>query len=156
MSGIQNVSVSASQSYASVSTQAQQSLAPFGNLNLTEAQRTQLRSIFSAAKADGTSRADVQKEVNGVLTPAQQQTLASDIKPGGSHFGHRKPEDSGSTTQTSATSDASAEPASSASPDATILDVVTNIQKQAVAAKSTLIDNLQQRLLATDGEATTS
>jgi Spy/CpxP family protein refolding chaperone len=120
MSGIQSVSVSASQSYASVGTQSQQSLQPFSNLNLTEAQRTQLRSIFTAAKQNGTSQADVQSQVNAVLTPAQQQTFASDLKAGGGHHHHHHSESSSSSQpsastvgSTSATSSTSATPSTS-------------------------------------------
>ncbi len=158
MSGIQSLSVSATQSYASVGTQSQQSLQPFANLDLTEAQRTQLRSIFATAKQNGTSQADVQKQVNAVLTPAQQQTLASDLKAGGGHFGHHHHHDSdgSSASSTPSSSAASASTAASGSSSSTILDLVTNVQNQAAAAQSTLDKNLQQQVLSTDGESTTS
>ena len=156
MSSIQGVSVSASQSYASVGTQGQQSLQPFANLDLSEAQRAQLRSIFTSAKADGTSQADVQKQVSAVLTPAQQQTLTSDLKAGAGHFGHHHHASDSSTSQASATSDDSAPATASTSPAATILDAVTNIQNQAAAAQSTLVENLQQQVLATNGATTTT
>jgi hypothetical protein len=157
MSGIQSISVSASQSYATVGTQNQQSLQPFANLDLTEAQRTQLRSIFASAKQNGTSQADVQKEVNAVLTPAQQQTLASDIKAGGGHFGgrHHHHESESATAQSSAAADSTQASASTA-PSSTVLDAVTNVQNQVAAAQSTLIDNLQQHVLGTNGQSTTS
>ncbi|MGD0472780.1 MAG: hypothetical protein ABSB70_06135 [Candidatus Velthaea sp.] len=158
MSGIQSLSVSATQSYASVGTQSQQSLQPFANLDLTAAQRTQLRSIFATAKQNGTSQADVQKQVNAVLTPAQQQTLASDLKAGGGHFGHHHHHDSdgSSASSTPSSSAASASTAASGSSSSTILDLVTNVQNQAAAAQSTLDKNLQQQVLSTDGESTTS
>jgi len=119
MSGIQSVSVSASQSYASVGTQPQQSLQPFSNLNLTEAQRTQLRSVFTAAKQNGTSKADVQSQVNAVLTPAQQQTLAADLKAGGGHHHHHQSESS-SSSQSSATAVGSTSATPSTADDTTI------------------------------------
>jgi len=160
MSGIQSLSVSATQSYASVGTQSQQSLQPFANLDLTEAQRTQLRSIFATAKQNGTSQADVQKQVNAVLTPAQQQTLASDLKAGGGHFGHHHHHDSdgssASSTPSSSAASASTAASGSSSSSSTILDLVTNVQNQAAAAQSTLDKNLQQQVLSTDGESTTS
>jgi hypothetical protein len=157
MSGIQSVSVSASQSYASVATQPQQSLQPFASLDLTEAQRTQLRSIFTAAKQSGTSKADVQQQVNAVLTPAQQQTLASNIKADGGGSGHHRHHDSDSSTSpTSATATDSSTTTSSASPSSTILDTITNIQNQAAAAQSTLVENLQKQLLADDGGTATA
>jgi Spy/CpxP family protein refolding chaperone len=82
MSGIQSISVTSAQSYASVGAQNQQSLQPFANLDLTEAQRASLRAIFTNAKKTGESQADITKQVDAVLTPAQQQTLANDIKAG--------------------------------------------------------------------------
>jgi hypothetical protein len=154
MSGIQSISVSAAQTYVTVSPQNQQSLQPFSNLDLTEAQRTQLRAIFSAAKQDGTSQADVQKQVSAVLNPAQQQTLASDLKARGGHSGHHHHGSDASTVTASGTAD-STEPAASASPGSSILDVVTNIQNQAVAAQSTIVENLQQQVLATNGDSST-
>jgi hypothetical protein len=152
MSGIQSVSVSAAQSYASVGVQSQQSLQPFANLDLTEAQRTQLRSIFSAAKQNGTSQADVESQVNAVLTPAQQQALATDIKADGGRSGrhHHQAAQSSSTSQASAAESATSASASSAT---TVLAAVTNIQNQAVAAQSTLLDNLQQQVLSQNGTA---
>ncbi len=151
MSGIQNVSVSAAQSYASVASQAQPSLQPFANLDLSEAQRTQLRSILTNAKQDGTSRADVEKQINAILTPAQQQTLSSDIKAGG-HFGRHHQKDADASQASGATDDSS-ESTTSTSADATILDAVTNIQNQAAAAQSTLVETLQQQVRATNGDA---
>jgi len=93
MSGIQSISVTSAQSYASVGAQNQQSLQPFANLDLTEAQRASLRAIFTNAKKTGESQADITKQVDAVLTPAQQQTLASDIKagPGQGSGGQQQP-----------------------------------------------------------------
>jgi hypothetical protein len=152
MSGIQSISVSAAQTYVTVSPQNQQSLQPFSNLNLTEAQRTQLRTIFSAAKQDGTSQADVQKQISAILNPAQQQTLATDLKARGGHSGHHH---HGSDAAAAAPSADPTEAAASASPDSSILDIVTNIQNQAVAAQSTIVGNLQQQVLATNGDSST-
>jgi len=158
MSGIQSASVSAAQSYATVGTQTQQSLQPFANLDLTAAQRTQLRSIFASAKQNGTSQADVQKEVNAALTPAQQQTLASDIKAGGGHFGghHHHHDTDASSTQSSGATSGPTQASASSSPSSTLLEVITNIQNQAAAAQSTIVGNLQQQVLATNGESTSS
>jgi Spy/CpxP family protein refolding chaperone len=102
MSGIQSVSVNAAQSYASVGAQSQQSLAPFANLDLTAAQRTQLRSIFTAAKQNGTSSSGVQAQVAAVLTPAQQQNLSSDIRSRHHHHHGAGPLTSPSATPASA------------------------------------------------------
>src|SRR5450755_731277 len=154
MSGIQSISVSAAQTYATVSPQNQQSLQPFSNLDLTEAQRAQLRTIFSAAKQDGTSQADVQKQISAILNPAQQQTLATDLKARGGPSGHHHHDSDASTAPSSGTADPT-EPAASTSTGSSILDVVTNIQNQAVAAQSTIVGNLQQQVLATNGDSST-
>ena len=55
------------------------SLRPFANLNLTEDQRTQIRSIFKTAKTDGSTQAQIQQQIFAILTPTQQTTLQSDI-----------------------------------------------------------------------------
>ena len=49
----------------------------FANLNLTEQQRTQIRSIFQNAKAQGLTRSQVQDQIKAILTPAQQATMAA-------------------------------------------------------------------------------
>lgn len=154
MSGIQSVSVSASQSFATVGTQGQQSLQPFSNLNLTEAQRTQLRAIFQSAKQNGTSQADVAQQVNAVLTPAQQQTLAADLKAGGAgHHRHHHGGGDGSTAQSGSSSGSTTTP-SAVSPSSSILDTITNIQNQVAAAQSTLTGTLQQQVLSTNPSPT--
>ena len=56
------------------------SLRPFANLNLTEQQRQQIRQIFQTAKSQGTSQSDVQSQIKGVLTTAQQQQLQTDLQ----------------------------------------------------------------------------
>jgi hypothetical protein len=130
----QNISVTNSQSYASAVTQNQTSLKPFAKLDLSEAQRTALRSILTTAKKNGESRADVQKQIDALLTPAQQKQLAAD----------RAPEAEPNGSSASAASDAAATPASS-TPYA-----LTNVQNQAVAAQSTRINALLQQVLSTN------
>src|ERR1700730_3180108 len=49
----------------------------FAGLNLTEQQRTQMRSILQNAKSQGTSQADVQKQLEQVLTPTQQAQFSA-------------------------------------------------------------------------------
>jgi Spy/CpxP family protein refolding chaperone len=51
------------------------SLRPLANLNLTEAQRTQIRDIFKTAKSSGLSKTQMQDQINAVLTPDQLATL---------------------------------------------------------------------------------
>jgi Spy/CpxP family protein refolding chaperone len=70
----------ASSLYATVATTTSNSLRPFANLNLTEAQRTQIRSIFQQAKSQGLSQSQIQQEINAVLTPDQQAQLQTDIQ----------------------------------------------------------------------------
>jgi Spy/CpxP family protein refolding chaperone len=53
---------------------------PFANLNLSSSQENQIDSIFSTAKSQGLSQTQVQGQVNAVLSPAQQQTLAGDVQ----------------------------------------------------------------------------
>jgi hypothetical protein len=149
MSGIQSISVNAAQTYASVGSQNQQSLVPFSNLDLTEAQRTKLRSIFTSAKQNGTSKADVQKQVDAVLSPAQQQALTNDLKAG---FGHHRPPPppSADTTTAQASSSPSSSSTTATSADDLVVNAVLNVTNQATAAQSTLIDTLQHSVLATN------
>jgi Spy/CpxP family protein refolding chaperone len=73
-------SVSSSSLYATtVTTASTTSLRPFANLDLTEAQRTQIRAIFQQAKSQGLSQTQIQQQINAILTPAQQTTLQNDI-----------------------------------------------------------------------------
>jgi Spy/CpxP family protein refolding chaperone len=92
MSGIQGTSLTGGLSPDATSG-GSQTLRPFANLNLTEDQRTKIRSILQQAKAQGLSAADVQKQINGVLTTDQQTTLQSDVQkaqsaPSGHHHHH--------------------------------------------------------------------
>jgi hypothetical protein len=100
-----------------------------------------LRSIFTSAKQNGTSQADVQSQINAVLTPTQRQALASDIK-AGAHAGHHHHNSSDSAAATSSVSDTSAQ-------------AIANIQNQATAAGSTIANNLQQQVLGSNGNLVT-
>jgi Spy/CpxP family protein refolding chaperone len=55
------------------------SLRPFANLDLTEEQRQQIRSIFKTAKSDGSTQAEIQQQILAILTPTQQTTYQSDL-----------------------------------------------------------------------------
>jgi Spy/CpxP family protein refolding chaperone len=73
-------SVASSSLFATTTTQTtSNSLRPFADLNLTEEQRTQIRSIFQQAQSQGLSQTQIQQQINAVLTPAQQSTLQNDI-----------------------------------------------------------------------------
>lgn len=56
------------------------SLRPFANLNLTEDQRTKIRSILQTARSNGTSKTDVQNQILAVLTPSQQATFQTNVQ----------------------------------------------------------------------------
>jgi len=143
MSGFQSISLSAAQAYATVAPQQQQSLHPFSNLDLTAAQRTDLRSIFSNARKNGTSPSEVAQQINGILTPAQQQTLASDLKArGGTPPG--APASTSSTTAPATTTDAQATTSEATQSQS---EAVISAQNQAVAAQSTLVENLRTTVL---------
>jgi Spy/CpxP family protein refolding chaperone len=91
---------------------ASSSMRPFANLNLTSDQRTQIRSILSNAKSQGTSEAQVQSQINAVLTPQQQQTLQADLQQGqgssgGHHHHHHGGQSSAASSTTSSTSSTS-------------------------------------------------
>jgi hypothetical protein len=100
------------------------SLRPFANLNLSEDQRTQIRSILQNAKSQGLSQTDVQQQISGVLTPDQQATFQSDVqnaqsaRSGHHHHhgggGHASSTDSSSSTATAPT-DALGAPAADSS-----------------------------------------
>jgi Spy/CpxP family protein refolding chaperone len=55
------------------------SLRPFANLDLTEDQRKQIRSILKTADSEGLSQAEIQQEISAILTPDQQTTLQNDL-----------------------------------------------------------------------------
>ena len=114
-------------------------LRPFANLDLTEDQRSKIRSILQTAKSQGTAPADVQKEVSAVLTPAQQATFASDVQNArnagsGRHHHHGGGGHGDSNTASSSSSDSAPADALGA-PLATSVSVTeASIQKQIAAA----------------------
>jgi Spy/CpxP family protein refolding chaperone len=61
----------------SIDGSASTSLRLFSNLDLTEDQRTQIRSIFKNAKAEGLTQDQVQQEINSIFSPSQLATLQS-------------------------------------------------------------------------------
>lgn len=150
MSHIHSVPVSAAQSYASVGTQAQQSLKKYSSLDLTEAQRTKLRALFKSVKQNTASKADVQKQLSAILTPAQQQTVSNYIQGGGGNPGQRDHGDVEATAQPSQSLNDPVQATSTALPQTTTASAVISVQNQAAAAQSVLIQNLQQQVLATN------
>jgi len=150
VSHIHSIPVSVAQSYASAGTQAQQSL-KYSSLDLTEAQRTKLRALFRSVKQNTASKAEVQKQLSAILTPAQQQTVSNYIQVGGGNAGQRDHGDVEATSQPSQTVNAPAQAAFTALPQAPTPNAVISIQNQAAAAQSVLIQNLQQQVLATNG-----
>jgi len=75
--GVGSASLFGSTSQSDGSSSA--NLRPFADLDLTEGQRTSIRSIFQNAKSQGLSQSEVQQEIEAVLTPAQQTTFQNDI-----------------------------------------------------------------------------
>ncbi len=127
------------------------SLRPFANLNLTEDQRTKLRSILQNAKSQGTSQSDVQQQIDSVLTPDQQATLKSDVQNAQSaRSGHHHHHGGGGQTPPPAP-DASSSTATTAT-DALGAPVAANtsvteasIQKQIAAANGIQQEQLQSQ-----------
>jgi hypothetical protein len=154
MSSIQNLSITASQSLASASPQSQQSLQPFANLDLTQAQRTSLRSIFTNAKQNGTSQAQVQQQVDAVLSPAQQKTLQSDLSAFRAEHHHHGQADAAPADSAASTGSASGTTPTAAS-STTALSLIANVQNQIAAATSTLNNTLAKQLLAAGTTTTT-
>ena len=82
ISGISGSSIfatGATNSFASVPTNVQ-AVNPFANLNLTSDQQQQIEQIFQNAQTQGPTPAQVQNQVNAVLTPAQQSQLQKDLQ----------------------------------------------------------------------------
>jgi Spy/CpxP family protein refolding chaperone len=61
------------------STATSNSLRLFSDLDLTEDQRTKIRSIFKNATSQGLSQSEIQSQINAVLTPAQLTKFEDDI-----------------------------------------------------------------------------
>jgi Spy/CpxP family protein refolding chaperone len=75
--GVQSAGLFGSSSQTSGSTST--SLRPFANLDLTEDQRKQIRSVLKTGDSQGLSQSEIQQQINAILTPAQQSTLQSDL-----------------------------------------------------------------------------
>jgi hypothetical protein len=56
-------------------------------LDITEAQRTRLISLFKSARQKNASAAEIQKQLNSILTPAQQKRLAKFLDDDGGDSG---------------------------------------------------------------------
>jgi Spy/CpxP family protein refolding chaperone len=103
--GVQSAGLFGSSSQANASSGI--SLRPFANLDLTEDQRKQIRSILKTADSEGLSTAEIQQEINAILTPAQQSTLQGDLS---SLSNSTSSSTSSSTTSSSTQSTQSAPP----------------------------------------------
>jgi Spy/CpxP family protein refolding chaperone len=121
------------------SAQSQSQSNPFANLNLTQAQQTQIAQILQNAQSQGTSPSAVQSQINAVLTPAQQQTLQADVQTAQSaHSGHHHHHHGGGGGSASATSTT-----------ATVNGLtVTDIQNQVLAATSVNQQQVQSEVLS--------
>jgi Spy/CpxP family protein refolding chaperone len=74
--GIDASSLLSSQ-YSNSTTGGTGGLRQFAGLNLSEQQRTQMRSLLQNAKSQGTSQADVQQQLEQVLTSTQQAQFSA-------------------------------------------------------------------------------
>jgi hypothetical protein len=130
---------------ASVGAQDQHSLS-FAGLDLSEAQRTALRSILTTAKKTGESQADTAKNIDAVLTPAQQRIVANRKQPGAA----------AQAAQASAivppTTPAAFSPSAPAGTSAGAA-VAANVRNQAAAAHSVRINALLAQVLSTNPPA---
>lgn len=84
-------------------TDAPTNLRRFANLNLSEDQRTKVRAILQQAKTNGTSSADLQTQINAVLTDAQKTQLQQNVQNahGDGSGRHRHAAGSGDTSSSS-------------------------------------------------------
>ncbi len=152
--GVQTIAGSDPTQQPGASTSA--SLRPFANLDLTEDQRSKLRSIFQTAKSQGTSQADVQSQISAVLTPAQQATLQSDVQNAqGARSGHHHHHGGGGRSGSSSDSSSAATSAAAAPTDAlgaplAGTDSVTelSIQRQIAATNGIQQEQLQSQYRA--------
>jgi len=106
------------------------SLRPFANLDLTEAQRTQIRAIFQQAKTQGLSQTQIQQQINAVLTPAQQTTLQNDISQFQSQQNANTTGNATGTSSSSSTSQTPPNPFSDPNGPFANLDLTTSQQSQ--------------------------
>lgn len=99
MTDISSITQSA---YASLfNPYATYNLQQYSDLGLSESQRTQIRSIVRSAQSDGLTQAQVQQQIESVLTPAQQSQLQSES--GSSSSSSTSTSPSSSTTSSSLT-----------------------------------------------------
>ncbi len=111
---------------------------PFADLNLSATQQTQIQSILQNGKAQGESLSQLQSQIQGVLTPTQQQTLQTDLANRKQHLGHHHHGggESSATTEASSSNNATVNGQS-----------VADIQKQATAGVSIAQSVAQNTLL---------
>jgi Spy/CpxP family protein refolding chaperone len=90
---------------------------PFGNLDLTSQQQSEIQNIFSQAKSQGLSPSQVQSQINNVLTPDQQKALQSDLQKLHAHRHDQPSSDPSSSSDASDSSGAAYTSAGSATAD---------------------------------------
>lgn len=132
-----------------------QSLRPFANLDLSEQQRTQVRSVFQNAKSQGLTQAQVKDQIDAILTPDQQATLQADqaaqpAQPSqpdvqnapSANSGHHHHHHHGAGGSSSSSSDPTAASSSSAASSSAGL-TETDVQNQVLAAASLTQQQIQ-------------
>lgn len=114
--GVQGVSASLGAAQGDAST----GLRPFANLDLTSDQRSQIRQILTTARSAGTSEAQMQNQINAVLTPQQQQLQTDQQQQGqAGHTGHHHHHHHGGGSSSAASATASSTTTDPWDPDQT-------------------------------------
>jgi 3-polyprenyl-4-hydroxybenzoate decarboxylase len=120
--GSSSLSVGLNNSLASVPTS--QTSGPFSNLNLTSSQQQQIGQILQNAQSQGLTQAQVQTQINAILTPAQQQQLQKDLQ---SHHHHHRGGSGASPSSSSSQTDAFGIPTSISSGSSIGTQAIGNI-----------------------------
>lgn len=136
----------------SISLQSTNATSPFANLNLSSTQQTQMQSILGNAQSQGESFSQVQNQVQHVLSPAQQQTLQTDLAQlKGHHSGHHHGQDG--ADESSATADVLSPNYGASTAEASNTDAMVNgltaadLQSQILASQAISQSQLQNTLL---------
>ncbi len=135
-------STSLASSLATTANSDTANLRQFANLDLTESQRTQIRSIAQNAKTSNLSISQLQSQIGNVLTPQQQATLATDQSSMRAGGGHHRAFD-GSVSAASSPSSASTTPL-------TMLEEDTESSQSASTVNGLTLEDLQNQAAAGD------
>ena len=149
-------STALSSSFATTANTNATTLRPFANLDLTEAQRSQIRTIAQNAKTANLSASQLQGQIERVLTPQQQAMLQAD-QTSGAASGTRHHHVGGSSASAAASSqNAVTDPLTILGQDATSSTIsnvngltLEDLQNQAAAGDSLAQQQLASELFST-------